>query len=187
MSDWFGGQDPIAQMNAGKQYDHACVCLPRIKAIIEAVKSGKISEEQLDKNVEEILNVTSHTLTATGYNYPNKTDLTGLAQLSRDAAAQSMALLKNSGNVLPFNKSGASIGLFGNHGYDLLVAGMISGDVNKPYKISLAEGLTNAGYKVDAGLEETYKNYTSDYAAKHPKKDIRKRKWLIRYAACSRI
>src|ERR1700744_148149 len=172
MSDWFGGQDPVAQMNAGNN-----MIMPgmpaQVKAITEAVKSGKISEGQLDKNVEEILNVTSHTLTAMGYNYPNKTDLKALAQLSRDAAAQSMVLLKNNGNVLPFRKSGANIALFGNHGYDLLVAGMISGEVNKPYAISLAEGLTNAGYRVDGGLAEMYKNYTSDYAAKHPKKAIR--------------
>src|ERR1700748_132449 len=145
MSDWFGGQDPVAQMNAGNN-----MIMPgmpaQVKAITEAVKSGKISEEQLDKNVEEILNVTSHTLTAKGYDYPNKTDLKPLQQFS-------------------------NIALFGNHGYDLFVAGMISGEVNKPYAISLAEGLTNASYKVDGGLAEMYKNYTSDYAAKHPKKD----------------
>jgi len=172
MSDWFGGQDAVAQMNAGNN-----LIMPgmpaQVAAITEAVKSGKISEEQLDKNVEEILNVTSHTLTAKGYDYPNKTDLKALAQLSREAAAQSMVLLKNNGNTLPLRNGGASIALFGNHGYDLLVAGMVSGDVNKPYAVSLAEGLANAGYKVDNGLALTYKNYVSDYAAKHPKKPIR--------------
>jgi beta-glucosidase len=83
-----------------------------------------------------------------------------------------LVLLKNSGNALPVIKSGASVALFGNHGYDLIAGGTGSGDVNKPYAVSLAEGLVNAGYKLDNGLAENYKNYLADYNAKHPKKSL---------------
>src|SRR3569833_3042622 len=141
----------------------------QVKAITEAVKSGKLSEAELDKNVEAVLNVLVHTLTAKNYDYPNKADLKGHAQISREAAAESMILLKNGGSALPLKKRGATIALFGNHGYDLIAGGTGSGDVNKPYVVSLNEGLTNAGYKLDDALAQAYKGHLAGYDAKHPK------------------
>lgn len=171
MTDWFGGKDAAAQMNAGNN-----LLMPgnpqQVKAIIDGVKSGKISEAQLDKNVEGILRVFLKTVTVTGYNYPNQADLKGHAEISRDAAAESMVLLKNSDNTLPLQKAGASVALFGNHGYDLIAGGTGSGDVNKPYAVSLAEGLTNAGYKLDNSIADAYKGYLADYNQKHPKKGL---------------
>ncbi|MDO3627198.1 beta-glucosidase [Mucilaginibacter sp. BT774] len=171
MSDWFGGKDAAAQINAGNN-----LLMPgtpaQVKAILEAVKSGKLSEAEIDKNVEGVLNVLVHTITAKGYAYPNKADLKGHAQISREAAAESMVLLKNNENALPVKKSDATIALFGNHGYDLIAGGTGSGDVNKLYAVSLAEGLTNAGYKLDNDLAQNYKNYLADYSSKHPKKPL---------------
>ena len=168
MTDWFGGKDAVAQIQAGNN-----LLMPgspaQIKALMDAVKSGKLSEAVLDKNVEGILNVLLKTLTAKGFDYPNKADLKAHAQVARTAAAESMVLLKNTGNTLPA-QSGASVALFGTHGYDLIAGGTGSGDVNKPYAMSLADGLTNAGYRVDAALEKSYKGYLADYAVKHPKK-----------------
>ncbi len=55
MTDWFGGKDAVAQMKAGndmfqpgsaKQYE----------TIIEGVKSGKLDESVLNRNVERVLN-----------------------------------------------------------------------------------------------------------------------------------
>src|ERR1700744_1074181 len=170
MTDWFGGKDAVAQMQAGNN-----LLMPgspaQIKAIVEAVKTGKLPEAVLDKNVEGILNVLLKTLTAKGSAYPDKTNLKAHAQVARMAAAESMVLLKNTGNALPA-RSGASVALFGTHGYDLIAGGTGSGDVNKPYAISLAEGLTNAGYKVDAALEKNYRDYLKAYAAKHPKRPL---------------
>ncbi len=170
MTDWFGGKDAVAQMQAGNNLLMPG-SPPQIKALMDAVKSGKLSEAVLDKNVEGILNVMLKTLTAKGYNYPNKADLKAHARVARTAAAESMILLKNAGSTLPAH-SGASVALFGTHGYDLITGGTGSGDVNKPYAISLAEGLANAGYKVDATLEKSYRDYLANYAAKHPKKGL---------------
>jgi len=171
MTDWFGGKDAVAQMKAGNN-----LLMPgnptQIKTIIEAVKSGQLSEEVLDKNVEGILRVLLNTLTAKGYAYDNQGNLKAHAQIARQAAAESMVLLKNNAGALPFGNKPATIALFGNHGYDLIAGGTGSGDVNKPYAISLAEGLTNAGYKVDNDLAQLYKGFLADYAKKHPKKGL---------------
>ncbi len=170
MSDWFGGKDAVAQMQAGNN-----LLMPgtpaQVKALVDAVKNGKLSEAVLDKNVEAVLTAMLKTPTVKGFDYPNKADLKAHARVARMAAAESMVLLKNTGNALPA-KGGASVAVFGTHGYDLITGGTGSGDVNKPYAISLAEGLANAGYKVDAALEKSYRDYLSDYAAKHPKKPM---------------
>jgi beta-glucosidase-like glycosyl hydrolase len=121
MTDWFGGKDAVAQIQAGNN-----LLMPgspaQIKALTDAVKSGKLSEAVLDKNVEGILNVLLKTLTAKGYDYPNKADLKAHAQVARMAAAESMVLLKNTSDALPAH-SGASVALFGTHGYDLIAGG----------------------------------------------------------------
>src|SRR5215831_9493226 len=148
MTDWFGGKDAVAQMKAGNN-----LLMPGTKAqtktIIDAVKSGQLSESVLDENIEGILKVMLQTPTFKDYHYSNHPDLKKNAQLSREAAASSMVLLKNNDHTLPVSNISKTITLFGNHGYDLIAGGTGSGDVSKPYAVSLAEGLKNAGYKID--------------------------------------
>ncbi len=54
MTDWFGGQDAVAQMNAGNE-----LLMPgtarQQKALLAAVASGALKKEILDRNVERIL------------------------------------------------------------------------------------------------------------------------------------
>ena len=170
MTDWFGGKDAVAQMKAGNN-----LIMPgtsaQVKAIIDAVKNGQLSESVLDENIAGILKVMLQTPTFKSYQYSNHPDLKQHAQVSREAAAESMVLLKDNGNALPI-KNSASVAVFGNHAYDLIAGGTGSGDVNKAYAVSLAEGLTNAGYKTDKDVQQAYVNYLKDYAAKHPKKNL---------------
>jgi len=169
MTDWFGGKDVVAQMKAGNN-----LLMPgtaaQAKAVIDAVKSGQLSESVVDENISGILKVMLQTPTFKAYQYSNHPDLKQHAQVSREVAAESMVLLKDSKDALPI-KNSASIALFGNHAYDLIAGGTGSGDVNKPYAVSLADGLTNAGYKTDKDVQQAYQGYLKDYAAKHPKKN----------------
>ena len=170
MTDWFGGKDAVAQMKAGNN-----LLMPgttaQTKAIMDAVKNGQLSESVLDENIEGILNVMLQTPTFKNYAYANHPDLKKHAGISREAAAESMVLLKNSEGVLPIKGGTKTIALFGNHAYDLIAGGTGSGDVNKAYAVSMAEGLTNAGYKIDQEIEKQYKGYLNDYAMQHPKKN----------------
>ena len=125
----------------------------------------------LDENIAGILKVILKTPTFNAYQYSNHPDLKQHAQVSREAAAESMVLLKDNGNALPI-KNSASVAVFGNHAYDLIAGGTGSGDVNKAYAVSLAEGLTNAGYKTDKDVQQAYVTYLKDYTAKHPKKNL---------------
>ena len=170
MTDWFGGKDAVAQMKAGNN-----LLMPgtsaQIKAITDAVKSGQLAESVLDENVAGILKVMLQTPTFKNYQYSNHPDLKSHAQISREAAAESMVLLKNDNHALPLKKGTKTIALYGNHAYDLIAGGTGSGDVSKAYAISLAKGLNDGGYKVDKEVQETYLNFLDDYAKKHPKKN----------------
>ena len=66
----------------------------------------------------------------------------GMPEILRDAAAQGAVLLENNG-VLPLSK-GSRVALFGRVQNDWFYTGYGSGgDVNKPYAVSLTEGVRN--------------------------------------------
>jgi len=167
MTDWFGGHDPVAQMNAGND-----LLMPgnpdQSAAIVDAVKNGTLSMQQLDANVERILKIVLKSPTFKGYKYSDKPDLKGHAKVSRMAAAQGMVLLKNEAETLPLQK-GKRIAVFGNTSYNIIAGGTGSGDVHKAYTVSLVEGLNNAGFKVQETLSKSYEDYIKDARAKQPK------------------
>jgi beta-glucosidase len=167
MTDWFGGKDAVAQMKAGND-----LIMPgspdKSDAIVAAVKDGSLSINQLNQNVERILNVIIKSPSFTKYKYSDKPDLAAHAKVSREAAAQGMILLKNDDHALPFAPA-KRIAVFGNTSYDIIAGGTGSGDVNKAYTISLMQGLSNAGFKVQETLSKNYAAYLVDMKAKQPK------------------
>lgn len=167
MTDWFGGHDPVAQMNAGND-----LLMPgnpdQSAAIVDAVNNGKLSMEQLDANVARILKIVMKTPEFKHYKYSLHPDLKAHAAVSRMAAAQGMVLLKNEGGTLPIAK-GKRVALFGNTSYELIAGGTGSGDVHKPYTISLLQGLTKGGYKPQLELTKAYQDYLAAEKAKQPK------------------
>lgn len=158
MTDWFGGKDPVAQMNAGND-----LLMPgtptQVKAIVAAVKEGKLDVKILDRNVEHILNVMLMSPHFKGYKYSNKPDLKAHAEVTRQAASEGMVLLKNDNDALPFKQNVKNVALFGNTSYDIIVGGTGSGQVNKAYSVSLSEGLQNVGLKPNEELQNLYTNY----------------------------
>ena len=167
MTDWFGGHDAVAQMKAGND-----LLMPgnpdQSDAIVAAVKDSTLSMKQLDANVTRLLKIILKSPTFKGYKYSDKPDLKGHARVSRMAASEGMILLKNENAILPFAK-GKRVAVFGNTSYNIIAGGTGSGDVNKAYTISLLQGLSNAGYKVDKALVKSYQDYLADAKAKQPK------------------
>jgi beta-glucosidase len=158
MTDWFGGKDPVAQMIAGND-----LLMPgtpqQAKTIVAAVNEGKLDIAILDRNVERILNTILETPRFKGYKYSNKPDLKAHAEVTRKAASEGMVLLKNNNNALPLTSAIKTIAAFGNATFETVIGGTGSGDVNEPYVVSIADGFTNAGYKLNENLKTTYLDY----------------------------
>ncbi len=166
MSDWFGGDNTVEQMAAGNDLLMPGN-LPQKDAIIAAVKDKTLPLSILDENVERILNLVKKSPTFLGVKYFNNPDLQKNAAVSLKVAADGMVLLKNEATLpLAFGKK---IAVFGNTSYDMIAGGTGSGDVNKPYMVSLNHGLENAKYAVDAFLTTAYKTYSVAEKAKQPK------------------
>lgn len=168
MTDWGGGSDVVAQMNAGNDMIQPGQT-KQIEEIIEAVKGGKLDEKILDRNVGRILKIMLKAPRYNKYKYSSTPDLTAHAVVTRQAATDGMVLLENKGNTLPIKAGVKNIAAFGNTSYDFIAGGTGSGDVNEAYTISLFEGLTNGGYTPDAQLTNTYNSYVKDAKAKQGK------------------
>ena len=184
MTDWFGGygsEDEVrankvsnvaAQINAGNDW-----LMPgtpqQIDAVIQQVKSGKLNQSAIDESTERILQMIQKSPVFKNEKYTNTPDLKAHASIAKQAAAESMVLLRNQEKTLPLEISGKKIALFGNASYRFISGGTGSGDVNEAYVISLLDGLHNAGAKTNEHLEKRYLHYVkkSDSLQKLGKKE----------------
>ena len=170
MTDWFGGKDGAVQMWAGndmlqpgkkEQFD----------SIVAGVKSGKLAEADLDRNVQRILNLVEKSPRFQGYKFSNKPDLKAHAAVTRQSAAEGMVLMKNGASTdsseigtkpLPFGENVKNVALYGVTSYDFIAGGTGSGNVNHAYVVSLLDGLKNGGYVVSEELKTAYETYIAD-------------------------
>ena len=170
MTDWGGGSDVIAQMEAGN--DMIQPGQPQqVMALTNAVNEGAIEEAVLDRNLSRIFNIMLKSPKYKGYVYSSNPDLKAHAEVTRQAATDGMVLLENKDNTLPISSTVKRVAAFGNSSYDFIAGGTGSGDVNEAYTISLMEGLQNGGYSTDADLTEVYQKYIEAERAKGVKTD----------------
>ncbi|MBS1510233.1 MAG: glycoside hydrolase family 3 C-terminal domain-containing protein [Bacteroidetes bacterium] len=171
MTDWFGGTNTVAQMKAGND-----LLMPgtpdQRKAIKDAVDNGTLDVKVIDENAARIVNYILGTPAYQHYAFTNAPDLKAHAALARSAATEGMILLQNNHAALPLNKSIKSIAPFGITSFDFVSGGTGSGDVNEAYTVSLAEGLTNAGFKLDEELSKNYEDYVMGEKSKQPHKSF---------------
>ena len=171
MTDWGAGENPVEQMKAGND-----LLMPgnddQVKAIIEAVKKGELSEEILDRNVENVLKVIVKTPAFKGYKYSNKPDLEAHAKVAYEAAAEGIVLLKNEDSTLPLSKE-AKIAVFGTGQIETLRGGLGSGWTHPKYVVSILEGFKERGLKIDNELAEKYEKYVEEMRSKEEYKPKR--------------
>ncbi|MBR5141205.1 MAG: glycoside hydrolase family 3 C-terminal domain-containing protein [Bacteroidales bacterium] len=156
MTDWGTKEGTVKAVNAGNDLMEPGMQV-EIDRIIAAVKAGEISQEQLDKNVRNMLTYIVKTPRFNKYQYSNKPEIEAHAKLVREAAPEGMVLLENNG-VLPLNGV-KTVALYGTGSYDFIAGGTGSGNVNKPYIRNVAEGLTENGLVVNQAIQTWYEQY----------------------------
>lgn len=167
MTDWFGGKNAVAQMNAGN--DLLMPGANQMDEIIKAVKDGTLDPKVLDKNVERMLTYILQTPRFKGYKFSNTPDLKAHALIARNAATEGMVLLKNENASLPLDKNIKKVATFGTTTIEMVIGGTGSGDVNEAYTVSIVEGLKNANLTADESLISTYREYIKTARAKQTK------------------
>jgi len=128
-----------------------------IDRIIAGVQDGTISQEELDRNVRNMLTYIVRTPRFKGYEFTNKPDLKAHAQVARKAAGESIVLLRNNG-ALPLAGS-EKVALYGVSAIDFVAGGTGSGDVNKAYVVNMVEALEGAGFTLEKALRDFYFAY----------------------------
>ena len=97
VSDWGAVHDRLASMKAGLDWEMPGPQDWRVKAVIEAVRSGDLDEAILDESVRRILNIVFRAKeTPKGGSF----DVDAHHELAHRVAAEGMVLLKNKG-ILP--------------------------------------------------------------------------------------
>jgi beta-glucosidase len=162
MSDWRGGIDVVAQMKAWND-----LLMPgklwQSRVLDSSLRAGSLDIKTIDSNIHRILNVLVKTPTFKNYNFSNQPDLRAHAALSHKAAVESVVLLKNDAQCLPFTSNIRTVALFGKGSYNLVAGGTGSGEVNKAYTVSLQQGLRKSGLMIAEQTEAYYDSVINNF------------------------
>jgi beta-glucosidase len=114
VSDWGASNDHVAGVAAGSHLEMPTTGGDSDEELIQAVKSGKISEEKVDQRVEELLYAALPCREAVDKVKGQPFDVEEHHAMAQKAAEQSIVLLKNDNQILPLkgNKKVAVIGNF---------------------------------------------------------------------------
>ena len=177
-TDWIGKREdlPIEQEVAAGN-DLMMPGYPaQVKDIVNAVKSGKLDVNDVDRNVRRMLEYIVKTPRFKGYKYSGEPDLKAHAAITRQSSTEGMVLLKNNA-ALPI-RGLKTVALFGVNSYDFMSGGLGSGAVNVGYSVDMVTGLKNIGVATTPQLTEIYQNYVK-YAKAKLKADKNPMMWFL--------
>lgn len=177
-TDWIGKREdlPVEQEVAAGN-DLMMPGYPaQVKDIVNAVKSGKLDVNDVDRNVRRMLEYIVKTPRFKGYKYSGEPDLMAHAAITRQSSTEGMVLLKNNA-ALPI-RGLKTVALFGVNSYDFMSGGLGSGAVNVGYSVDMVTGLKNIGVATTPQLTEIYQNYVK-YAKAKLKADKNPMMWFL--------
>ena len=148
VSDWGGANDHVTAVKAGSDLEMPAPGLGSARELVEAVKNGSLSMEDLDARVDELLSAVM-TTTEAAKGHSEEFDIEGHHALARKAAAQCAVLLKNNDAILPL-KAGTKVAVVGDFAFQPRYQGAGSSMVNST-KVETIENLI----KEEEALEVT--------------------------------
>ncbi len=104
VSDWGASNDHVEGVRNGSHLEMPTTGGDSDLELVQAVKDGKISEEELDRRVDELLDVILPVTEAVKKFEGRPFDIDAHHKMAAKAAGESIVLLKNEGNILPLKK-----------------------------------------------------------------------------------
>ena len=173
ITDWGASNDHALGVAAGSNLEMPNPGLDSARELIAAVESGKISIEDVDARVDELLDAVM-TLYVNAQGKSDKFDKNAHHNVARRAAAESTILLKNESGILPL-KAGAKVAIVGDFAFVPRYQGAGSSLVN-PTKIETVAELIGTydlqvvgmsrGYSRNGQEDATVRKEALDIAAK---------------------
>ena len=111
VTDWGGSNDHALGVKNGSTLEMPAPGGDAVRELLAAVNSGKITESDVDARLDELLTLVLDTHAAVE-NHSRSFDADAHHALARRAAAESVVLLKNDGDLLPL-AAGASVAVIG--------------------------------------------------------------------------
>ncbi len=154
MSDWFATKSAAPAANGGLDLVMPGPTGPWGDALVQAVRSGEVAESTVDEHLRRLLRLAGRT----GAREPQRSYPAGLPApdspqrheaLTR-LAAGGITVLTNRDGVLPLSRGtrgtqglqGTQVAVIGRHAVQTIDMGGGSAQVNPPYQVSVAEGLS---------------------------------------------
>lgn len=142
VTDWGGSNDHALGVKYGSTLEMPAAGLDSVRELMDAVKSGKVSEADVDARVDELLTLALDAQPALQNAKP--ADMAAHHALARKAAAESIVLLKNEADILPLAE-GTKVALIGDFAFTPRYQGAGSSVVNAAQAECLAEEIKFTG------------------------------------------
>ena len=154
VSDWGGSNEHIEGVRAGSHLEMPTTGGDSDLELVQAVRDGKISEEIIDRRVDEILDVILPVTAAVAPLEGKSFDVDAHHKMAERAAGESIVLLKNEGDILPLRK-GAKVAVIGEFARKARYQGAGSSVVN-PTKVDNTMGIIGDYQLNVVGFEAGY-------------------------------
>lgn len=163
VSDWGGSNDHVAGVSAGAHLEMPTTGGDSDEELIRAVKIGKISEELINKRLDELLDVIFSVESAVEKASEKAFDVEAHHRMAEKASEESIVLLKNKDNILPLKK-GTAVALIGDFAETPRYQGAGSSIVN-PTKLDSAKEMIKRFELKTVGFEQGYTRGGAENAA----------------------
>lgn len=157
VTDWGGSNDRVAGLLAGNELEMPTTAGETNEDIIQAVRSGELKEEILDECVDRLLELAFSTEEVYEKSPSTEFDAEEHHRAAREAAEESIVLLKNKDHILPL-KPGVKVAVVGDFAQEARYQGAGSSIVNPTILDHTLDYLEGAGI-VSAGYEPGFERY----------------------------
>ncbi|AZK49185.1 beta-glucosidase family protein [Paenibacillus lentus] len=156
VTDWGGSNDRVAGLLAGNELEMPTTSGETDQEIVEAVRTGEVPEEVLDKCVDRLLDLIITTESV--YKRPRLDfNVEQHHRVSQKVAEESIVLLKNEGGILPL-KFGKKVAVIGDFAKDARYQGAGSSIVNPTILDHTLDCFEESGI-VSIGFESGFERY----------------------------